>query len=69
MMSPLVDEIGEETEGLKVGKVNVDEEMELARKFRVMSIPTFILFKDGEVAKRATGAMDKNMLLSTLLDA
>jgi len=66
MMGPVVDEIAAEAEGFKVGKVNVDEEMELARQFRVMSIPTFIVFRGGEAAERRTGAADKGTILGLL---
>ena len=48
MLSPVVDQIAEETTGVKVGKVNVDEEPELARQFGVMSIPTLVVMKDGK---------------------
>ena len=51
MLSPVVDEIAEETTDVKVGKVNVDEQPELARQFGVMSIPTLVLIKDGKVAE------------------
>lgn len=66
MMGPVVDEIAAEAEGFKVGKVNVDEEMELARQFRVMSIPTFIVFRGGEAAERRTGVADKGTILGLL---
>ena len=52
MVSPVVDEIAAENEGFKVGKVNVDEEEELARQFRVMSIPTLIVFREGAPISR-----------------
>ncbi|ODU54203.1 MAG: thioredoxin [Clostridium sp. SCN 57-10] len=64
MLSPIVDEIAESAEGFKVGKVNVDEQMELARKYRVMSIPTLIVFKDGEVAERTVGVQAKENIVS-----
>ena len=64
MLSPIVDEIAETAEGFKVGKVNVDEQMELARKYRVMSIPTLIVFKDGEVAERTVGVQAKENIVS-----
>lgn len=58
MMSPIIDELGGKLKGkIKVGKINVDENQELAQKFRVASIPNFILFKDGEMKERFTGAM------------
>lgn len=67
MMSPIVDEIAEEKSGsLKVGKINVDNEQELAAQFKVMSIPTFILFRDGKAASQAIGGMSKEDLCSIL---
>lgn len=60
MMSPVVDEIAEEMGvNAKVCKVNIDEQSELAGKFNVMSIPTFILIKDGQEKARKVGAMPK----------
>ena len=56
MVSPLVDELAEESDAYKVGKINVDESPELAAKYGVMSIPTLIVFKDGKVAQQAIGA-------------
>ncbi len=66
MVSPIVDEIAEEYEEYKVGKVNVDEEGELAAAFGVMSIPTLVVIKDGEIANKAVGAMPKDDILSLL---
>ena len=63
MVLPIVEEIAEENAGVKVGKINVDDEVELARKFRVMSIPTLMIFKNGELAKKTMGAMSKDELL------
>jgi thioredoxin 1 len=58
MMGPIVDEMGEKFKGkIKVAKVNVDENHEIASKFQVMSIPTFILFKEGKKAQQFTGGM------------
>ena len=62
MVSPIVDEIGAEVTGAKVGKVNVDEQMALAREYKVMSIPTFLVFKDGKVAERTLGVQEKSEL-------
>ena len=64
MVSPIVDEIAEETDNLKVGKINVDDEAELAQKFGIMSIPTLILMKNGAEVKRLVGARSKSELLS-----
>ena len=67
MVSPIVDEIAEESDGsYKVGKINVDEEPELASAFRVMSIPTLIVMKDGEVYKSSVGMQPKASILSLL---
>lgn len=63
MMGPVVDEIAREMgENAKVCKVNIDEQTELATKYDVMSIPTFIVFKDGKEANRLVGAMPKEEL-------
>ena len=67
MVAPVLDEIVEEQGGkLKLGKVNIDDNMELARRFEVMSIPTMILFKDGEPKARIVGAKGKGQLLQEL---
>lgn len=64
MLSPVVDEIAEETAAVKVGKVNVDEQPELARKFDVMSIPTLVLIKDGKVVQQSVGVKPKSAILN-----
>ena len=56
MVSPIVDEIAEERSDIKVGKVNVDEQPELAGFYRVSSIPTLMVIKDGKVVNQAVGA-------------
>ena len=61
-MAPIVEEIAEERTDIKVCKIDVDQEPELARQYRVMSIPTFLVFKDGEVVKRDMGVMSKDEL-------
>ena len=66
MVSPIVDEIAEEREDIKVGKVNVDEESELAAKFRVMSIPTLVVMKNGEIVNQSVGARPKAQILAML---
>ena len=66
MVSPIVDEIAEEREDIKVGKVNVDEESELAARFRVMSIPTLVVMKDGEIVNQSVGARPKAQILVML---
>ena len=60
-IAPFVAELAEEYDG-KVGKVNVDEQMALAREYKVMSIPTFLVFKDGKVAERTLGVQEKSEL-------
>lgn len=62
MVGPLVAQIADEHDDVAVVKVNVDDEMELAEKFGVASIPTIILFKDGKEAKKNIGAMSKAQL-------
>lgn len=66
MVSPILDEIAAERPDVKVGKINVDEQPELARQFRVMSIPTLAVIKNGEIARRTVGAMPKNKILEML---
>lgn len=71
MLSPVIAELAEELKGkVKVGKVNVDEQNELAMQYRVASIPTLLLFKNGELVKTSVGFMPKDEIISTLgLDA
>ena len=64
--SPTVDEVAEERTDVKVGKVNVDDQKELARKYRVMSIPTVVVIKGGDIVHRNVGAMSKEELLALL---
>lgn len=67
MIAPIIEEIANEYEGsVKVGKVNVDDEPELASSFRVISIPTIVLVKDGKVTASAVGYMTKDKLLKEL---
>ena len=66
MFSPVVDEIAEENANVKVGKVNVDEQQELAAQFGVMSIPTLVVIRGGKIANRAVGARPKAQILSML---
>ncbi|MBP9115719.1 MAG: thioredoxin [Acidimicrobiia bacterium] len=69
MIAPVLDEISSEnSDKIKIVKVNVDENPDLARRFEVMSIPTLIVFKDGDVAKRLVGAKNKTGLLDDLSD-
>ena len=63
MMAPVVEQLAEELEGkAKVGKLNIDENMDIAEKYRVMNIPTFLIFKDGQEKERIVGAVSKNEL-------
>ncbi len=67
MMSPVVEELAKEMEGkAKVYKVNTDEEQNLAIKYGIMSIPTFIVFKNGEPVGKAIGMRDKEELINLL---
>jgi len=66
MVSPIIDQIADENPDLVIGKVNVDEEPELAQAYGVMSIPTLIVLRDGEVAERAVGAKPKAQILAML---
>ena len=66
MVSPIIDEIAAEHPEIKVGKVNVDEEDELAQKFGIMSIPSIFVVKDGKIANSTVGAIPKNKILELL---
>ena len=66
MVSPVVDEIAAERTDVKVGKINVDEQPELANRFGIMSIPTLMVFRDGKVADQAVGVRPKNMIEAML---
>ncbi len=67
MMSPIIDEIAEELQGkVKVGKINVDNNQELAMKYDVMSIPTIMIFENGTLLKTFIGVTDKDDLLEQL---
>lgn len=66
MVSPIVDEIAEENPQYIVGKINVDEEPELAQKFGVASIPSLIVLKNGEIANKSVGAKPKAQILALL---
>ncbi len=65
-IAPILEEIAAEQENLRIAKVNVDDSPELAMKFNVMSIPTLIVFSEGEPAKRLVGAKPKAALLEEL---
>ena len=67
MMSPIIDKVAEEMgEQIKVGKVNVDDNQELAMEYNVMSIPTIVVIKNGEVVKTFIGLTDKNTIIENL---
>ena len=66
MLSPVVDEVAEERTDVKVGKVNVDEQPELAGQFGVMSIPTLLVFEQGKLVRQAVGARPKAGVLELL---
>jgi thioredoxin 1 len=63
MVLPIVDEIAKEREDLLVGKINVNDNPDLAREFGVMSIPTLIVMKDGKIVNRVSGAKSKSQIL------
>lgn len=66
MVSPIVDEIADERTDIKVGKVNVDEQPELAAQFKVMSIPTLVVLKNGKITNQMVGARPKAQILAML---
>ncbi len=66
MLSPVVDEIAEENDNVKVGKVNVDEQLELAAQFGIQSIPTLLFFKDGKQIDRSVGVASKSAILNMI---
>ncbi len=66
MVGPILEEIAAERPDIKVGKVNVDEEPELAGRFGVMSIPTLVVMKDGKIVNQAVGSRPKSQILALL---
>lgn len=65
MLSPVIDELASETAGsVKIGKVNIDQEADLAKQFKVMSIPTLLAIKDGEVIEKKVGVQSKEAILA-----
>ena len=66
MVVPIVEEIARERSDIKVGKINVDENPELAGQFGVMSIPTLVVMKNGKIVNQAMGARPKNAILGML---
>ena len=66
MLSPIVDSIAEERTDIKVCKVNIDEEPDLAREFRVMSIPTLVVLKGGKTVNTSVGVVSKEQILDLI---
>ena len=66
MVSPIIEEIAEERPDIKVGKVNVDEQPELAGEFQIMSIPALVVMENGKIVNQAVGARPKAQILSLL---
>lgn len=67
MMAPVIDELAKEYEGkVKIGKLNVDDNPETARQYRVMTIPTLIIYKNGELVDTVVGVVAKNALKEKL---
>ena len=66
MVVPMVEQIAVERPDIKVGKINIDEQFELANQFGIMSIPTLMVVKDGKIVKKATGARPKQAILEML---
>ena len=66
MVAPTVEEIASERVDIKVGKINVDEQPELANKFGIMSIPTLVVMKNGKIVQRVLGVRPKNTILEML---
>ena len=66
MVVPIVEEIADERPDIKVGKINVDEEVELASQFGIMSIPTLVVIENGKIVNQAMGARPKEAILGML---
>ena len=66
MLSPIVDEVANENEDIKVVKVNIDESQDLAMKYQVMSIPTLVVIKEGKEINRSVGLIDKSQVTSLI---
>ncbi len=66
MLSPTIEELGQEVSDVKIAKINVDEEEQLARMFRVNSIPTLVMVKDGKVVSRSVGVQTKDRILAMI---
>ena len=68
MVVPIIEEIANEREDIKVGKINVDEQPELASKFGIMSIPTLVVMKNGKIVQQVSGARPKDAILEMLFN-
>lgn len=68
MIAPILSEISDEEAGITISKINIDDNPDVARRFQVMSIPTMIVFKNGEPAKRMVGAKGKGQLLKDIAE-
>ena len=66
MLAPIIEEIAKENEKIKVVKINVDESEDLAMKYQVMSIPTLIIMKNGQIIKRSVGFVEKDEILNMI---
>ena len=66
MQGPIVEKLAKENDSFKVGKVNVDEQQELAREYGVMSIPTLMVVKNGEITYKETGVLQENAILDLM---
>ena len=64
MVAPIMDEIAEEREDIKVCKVDIDQQPELASRFRVMSVPTLMVMKEGKIVEQSIGARPKHQILA-----
>lgn len=62
MMAPIIEQLADDRDDIKIGKLDIDESMNIAQQYRVMSVPTFLIFKNGEVVERLVGAVPKNEL-------
>ncbi len=68
MIAPILDEIASENAGITIAKLNIDDNLDVTRRFDVMSIPTLIVFKDGQAVKRLVGAKPKGALVQELAE-
>ena len=64
MVGPILDEIAEEREDIKVCKINIDEQPELAHRYRIMTVPTLMVLKDGNIVEQSVGAKPKHQILA-----